>query len=51
MAERCLRTALMLTMSAPEASNTRFVSTLSASEMPSAGTTARAELPPGHQSR
>ena len=46
IAERCLRTWLMLTMSAPLASSSRFVSTLSAREMPSAGTTASAELPP-----
>ena len=37
MREMCLRTSLMATMSAPEARSTRFVSALSASEMPSAG--------------
>ena len=49
MAERCLRTPFMSTMSAPDASSRRFVSILSASEMPVVGNDRQSRAAAGHQ--
>ena len=46
IAERCLRTAFIWAMSAPEASSARFTARLSSSESPGAGSASRAEAPP-----